>query len=474
MEPPCGLQKIETLSNVNENHNKIKQALYDKRATNTNASANAATEVKFTNTATLSHTTAPTTLSKSSSLSRTNPPDITRPRINMISENYFDLLSSEDEEENPSEFSTQTRKRKSQTVKTQPKKSKYETKNANAPKPPPITIPSMNRPNAASFISTLPESKEFEIRFSADGIKIFAPSTEAFKAAKSKLIGSKTKFFTHLLRDEQTSKFILHGFYATELNELHSFLREAGVNPISIKNISIRNKRYDDHAVYLVHFLKSDKMKLSTLQANVKVINHVRVRWEFYQNKRNGPIQCTNCMSYGHGGASCFLAPVCIRCGFEHKSSECPLASDTTNEKRPRIPDEKVRCGLCGQNHPANYSGCVKRVEFIERQRNFRARAQANNRYSHHPMQNHANRSFAPAPELNNAHFPSIPAQNASTSTAWQQQPQKNHNNNPDLFTTGELINIMRDMMGRLRECTTKEQQFFVISEMAIEHVYGK
>lgn len=103
-------------------------------------------------------------------------------------------------------------------------------------------------------------------------------------------------FFTHALRDEQTTKFVLHGFYAIEVTELAGALDEMGFKPLSVKNISVHNKRYEDHAVYIVHFLKSDKMQIATLRENVGVINSVRVRWKFFQNKRKGPIQCSRCM----------------------------------------------------------------------------------------------------------------------------------------------------------------------------------
>ena len=74
------------------------------------------------------------------------------------------------------------------------------------------------------------------------------------------------------------------------MTELAKAMGELGFNPLSVKNISVRNKQYDDHAVYIVHFLKSEKMQIATLRENAGVINCVRVKWEFFQNKRK--VQC--------------------------------------------------------------------------------------------------------------------------------------------------------------------------------------
>lgn len=465
MEPHGGLQEIDSLSPPIVSGSKIKQTLSEKmRATNTTTPPSSSTPSLSTNKNTRSRTIA-----RNAALDEP------------AHENYYEILSDNDDDihsqissRSAMSFQTQSRKRKLANDNPLTKKPKNSVTTAIMPKPPPITIPAMNRANAATFINSLPDSSNFEIRLSPDGIKIFAPTTDSYKAAKIKLQESGTKFFTHLLQEEQTSKFILHGYFAAELSDVHNHLKDAGVDPVRIKNISVRNKKYDDHAVYLVHFLKSDKMKLSTLQSNVKIINHVRVRWEFYQSKRNGPIQCSNCMSYGHGGASCYLSPKCIRCGNSHKSNSCPLAIDNnTNSVLARIPDDQVRCGLCGQNHPANFSGCVKRIEFIERQRNYRARAQARNRYTQQANHNTQIRHFTPAPQLNNSHFPSITPHQNSTDPAWQQVPT-NQPAQPDLFTTDELLHILRDMMGRLKACTTKEQQFFALSEIATKYIYGK
>lgn len=395
---------------------------------------------------------------------------------NVDTHNHYDSLSESDDNDDMLSR-TSKRPRINNENNNTPRSHQY--------KPPPLTIPSLPQHEVIKFLAGMStETNKYEIRHSSDGTKIFPSNNDAFNAVKTKLIANNMAFYTHLLRDEQTTKFVLHGFYATETSELKKLLNEIGIMPAKISKLSVRNKRYEDHAVYLIHFLKKDKIKIATLRESARVIEYVRVRWEFYENKSKGPIQCSRCMQYGHGGNTCNLKPLCIRCAQAHLSSECPLLIDPqTNQARSRIPDEIVKCGLCGQNHPANYSGCEKRIAFMQRQNLYRERTQRQRPQQARPQQarpQQANqpRGFAHAPQLDNSNFPSI-NQNAAHGSAWQSTPQAGGNPqqpqilNQELFTTAELLTIMRDMMGRLRNCTSKEQQIFAMSEICMTYLYG-
>lgn len=390
--------------------------------------------------------------------------------------NQYDILSQQSESDSESMVSCTSSKRTkySKTKSTKTTKSSNQNQNAQpkTQRPPPITVPQLPHHHALQFLASVHnDANAFEIRHSPDGTKIFTANNDLFNATKNKLIESEMQFYTHLLHDEQTSKFVLQGFYATDTAHIMSLLNEIGIKPISVKNISVRNKRYTDHAVYLVHFLKKDKMKIDTLRDTARAIDHVRVRWEFFRNKRRGPIQCNRCMQYGHGGISCQLNPICIRCGESHFSNCCPLIANLIGDSNPRIPDEQVKCGLCGQNHPANYSQCEKRIEFMNRQHIFRERAQRRNRTTR--------REFTHAHQLDNSYFPSINPANASNGQAWTQQQNFTPNYafpaqaNENLFTTNELMNIMREMMSKLRNCQSKEQQLLTLGEIVMTHLYG-
>jgi hypothetical protein len=287
---------------------------------------------------------------------------------------------------------------------------------------------------------------------------VFASDTATFKIFRDYLIANNCeKFFTHQLREEQLTKIVLHGMYDMELSDLKELLNEVGIKPTEIKKMSIHQKRYSDHCLYLLLFNKSEKVKISTLRETLS-LNYVRVRWEYFQNRRLGPIQCTNCMSYGHGSKYCHLDPICIRCANNHASKDCPhLVDPVTNAQREKIPDNLVKCGLCGQNHTANYTDCVKRVEFMERQERYRRKTQRRQP----PIGQQPPQYFQNAPQLSNFHLP-------------------NNNNAPressvnDLFSAHEIMPILSELMNALQGARSKQQQFLVIAEMAVKYCYGR
>lgn len=350
-------------------------------------------------------------------------------------------------------------------------------------KPPPINIKGMHsHRDAINFLTDIRKNpNDFEFKFIPNGTRVLCSNNEAYKALKEKLQKTGSKFFTHLLREEQTTKIVLHGLYSMETTELMQLLNEINVNPTAIKSMSIHQKKYADHCVYLLYFKKDDKVKISVLR-DIKSINYVRVRWEYYSNRRKGPIQCSRCMQYGHGASGCFLDPLCVRCGENHLSRDCLLLKNPeTLETRTRIPDELLKCGLCGQNHSANFSQCEKRIEFIERQQIYRSRTQRRPRQTA-GQQNQNQRRFVTAPQLQNSNFPNINPSNAANGQAWTNNNNSipNHYNNQfsssstGLFNSSELMTIFKELMTNLSQAKSPEQQIYALGEVVIKYCNGR
>jgi hypothetical protein len=392
--------------------------------------------------------------------------------------NAFDALSNCDDAMSVNTVSSLASRKRGKAISTSNDDSKKQKLEIKA-KPPPITIKRASRQNVIEFMSDRKaKMNDYILKFSSEGVKIHSKDTNAFSFLRDILKDGKAKFFTHLLREDQMTKIVLHGLYNMEIDELKEHLNEADIKPADIKKMSIKNKLYSDHCLYLLYFPKSDKVKISELRETT-AINQVRVRWEYFKNKRQGPIQCNRCMSFGHGGKYCFLDPVCIRCGDSHESKDCPhLIDPNTNQARDKINNELVKCGLCGQNHTANYSGCEKRIEFINRQASYRSRTQRRNQPA-----------FRPAPQLNGFNFPAI-HQNLQM-PAWshppvQRQPQlqfqqqlpssqmrQNQPSSQDLFEPNELLEIFQELMSSLKAARSREEQIYALGQTVIKHCYG-
>lgn len=393
------------------------------------------------------------------------------------------LSENDNESTISSQLSVSSKRRKlAHNSPTNPQKASAADK-IHTPKPPPIFIQNCTASDASLFLADIKKNEgDFQIRFVPNGVQVFPANNEAHKALKDKLKLNGKKFFTHLLREEQTTKIVLHGLYAMPVTELMEHLNLVGIKPSVIKIMNIHQKRYSDHCVYLLYFLKSEKIKISVLR-EIPAINYVRVRWEYYSNKRQGPIQCSRCMQYGHGVSSCFLDPTCIRCGANHPSKECPHLTDPlTNEVRTRIPDDLLKCGLCGQNHSANFSQCEKRVAFIARQQNYRARNQRRPRERQAPPQQQhlMQRRFTPAQQLENFNFPGINESNVQNGVAWGNGNLPNLTSQPHpqstngCFNPSELLAIFKELMTTLRQATTPESQIYALGEIVIKYCNGR
>ena len=349
-----------------------------------------------------------------------------------------------------------------------------------APKPPPMNIKSDSYAKVQKTLDKTNVPKDnYQAKIFNGTVRVFASNDEDYRKIFDKLKEENTKFFTHQLRKDQTTKFVLHELYVMTEAELQEKLEEAGIKPSKVTKLTIRNPKYTDHCVYLLHFPKVEKMKISKLR-EIKAIDQVIVRWDYYKNKRNGPIQCRRCMQFGHGKQSCFLDPVCMRCSKNHETKDCNLFDPVLK----KIPDEDVKCGLCGQNHTANYSKCVKREEFISRQNVYRQRTQRKNRQQPNEYQRSRQQPnqpqerqhhFTTAPQLYDSNFPSIPQRNQQIPGFKRQEevlprPQQQNGSPEDLLSPAESYAVAKELLQALRTCNTRDDQLAAITEIIIKY----
>lgn len=335
-------------------------------------------------------------------------------------------------------------------------------------KPPPINIEGVEYKTVIELIKSHNAGvDDFSLSLTQFGVRVYSANTDKYNVLKRALKLANFKFYTYQPRDEQMTKIVLHGFYCMDTNELKEHLKFKNVFPSDIKNMSIQNKRNSDHAVYLLYFPKSAKVKISDLRQITNICN-VRIRWQYYSNRRTGPTQCNRCMMYGHGGRNCELDPKCIRCSGPHLSNQCPSLRDPiTGEVRNRIPDNMLKCALCHQNHSANFSGCTKRQEFIDRQQNYRARNQRHTRRNAH-----SHGSFVNAPQLDNFNFP--PLDPRARANRLPQPPLfRPIVPSNDLFSPSEMMTIFTELVTAISQCRNKMEQISALAEIVNKYIYN-
>ncbi|GFS84531.1 nucleic-acid-binding protein from transposon X-element [Nephila pilipes] len=79
---------------------------------------------------------------------------------------------------------------------------------------------------------------------------------------------------------------------------------------------------------------------------NLGELCYCKIRIES-QRKRVGPALCFRCQGFYHNSNFCTRDPKCVKCGDKHLTAECKNS-----------PETPPTCCHCGENHPANFSGC--------------------------------------------------------------------------------------------------------------------
>ncbi|KAG5674241.1 hypothetical protein PVAND_004221 [Polypedilum vanderplanki] len=290
----------------------------------------------------------------------------------------------------------------------------YKTSNPNTQKPPPINLIGATIQQVDNIFKHINKT-DYEMKLTSEGIRLFTKTISTFKEVRELLIANELQYYTHQLRDEQMTKMVLHGLPDADIETVTTAITQAQLTPAMVKKMQIKNKKYDGHAVYLVYFMKKDKIRLNDLIEKHRIVSCIRVKWEHYKNPSKGPTQCRNCQRYGHGSNNCSATSRCVRCASNHKSGDCPLIKNETGKVIiKRIENSALRCVLCGLNHAASSKDCNKRREFINSKKQINKptpKSRNSGRY------NTENRTFQPAPELNDFNFPRLPQKSFERTT---------------------------------------------------------
>src|SRR6202012_4819735 len=128
------------------------------------------------------------------------------------------------------------------------------------------------------------------------------------------------EFFTHDLNTEKFDKFILSGIVRTSTEEIMYSLQSYQFEPIEVREIDQKNRRFNEEGVYIVSF-KQNSAKINNL--NKIKINYTVPKWRLYQNSKHSITQCRRCQLHGHGMRNCNMLPKCSNCGLDHLSESC-------------------------------------------------------------------------------------------------------------------------------------------------------
>lgn len=299
------------------------------------------------------------------------------------------------------------------------------------------------------------------------GIKIICETKDAFNMIVSILKDHSYQFFTHESKHDKPFKFVLFGLDGKSTDEVKNQLISLKYNCTDVKKVEKTYNEYVD-TLYIVYF-KNGTVKLRDLKQNVKSLFHMIIRWDYQRKIKNKPIQCHNCQMFGHGEKGCSIKTKCAHCSGRHKTTDCKNK-------------DKVKCANCNNTHAATDSSCPLREQFINIRENIQRK---NNRYPTHSKrinQNRKNNIINNFNTLENDDFPLLPNFNTSYENnrmVWpNSQTQVNFKRNTtqstnELFTVEEISQLTLDIVSKLKSCKTKDEQFYVITQLATKYLYN-
>lgn len=186
---------------------------------------------------------------------------------------------------------------------------------------------------------------------------IYATEKDDFIKIKEHLNLIKFQWTSHAAEDDLHKKLILKGVdksYTQE--EVYDDLKTQFSSVVKVKQLSKTSEDGQPIAmgVYVVYF--DWNTILSVPQKVVKYCCFHRISWEHLRKKRQNNVkQCYNCQRFGHHSSQCGLQNRCVKCVEDHKVGECKKIKGTDN----------AVCCNCGKDHPANYRGCAKAIEYL-------------------------------------------------------------------------------------------------------------
>lgn len=366
-------------------------------------------------------------------------------------------------------------------------------------------------------------NKKFTLHILANDETTHSKICKLLKEAEFNYYSYPTMRTTAILR-----RFVLYDLndYNTS-EEIAEDLQKYGLTPVDIKSMTIKTPRYPNQANFIVYFDAQDKITLPMIQKAAYICS-AKVRWDHYKSNSDRKIQCKTCWRYNHQADTCGMTQVCYLCSDYHAVEDCPLRTMKLEMGLRSIPDKHLKCVNCSGNHSAINKDCparlahqsklhnhskqpktASRVNFVDaptptpentawknsavpdwiaatrrKNRNMDSPAapptRRSNTTTHRP--NNADVATIMRTPMSSRDHPPTPRQtnlsshqSNQTYTPKMTRPNNNNcdinNSNNNIFSPQELMDIFQEMVTKMGQCRSKEEQLTVMMRLALKYV---
>lgn len=228
-------------------------------------------------------------------------------------------------------------------------------KKTKSPKIPPIVIEiPVDWTHETIKTMILSFTKNFHLAYKGrNKVAVHCYTATSHQEIKDGLITKEVAFHTYSRKDEKLSKVVIRGLPASVESLIPDELASLGYKDASVTKMKCKNTD-SPYPPFLIQLPAGTDM---TKFRQLKHLCHCVISIQRYKPNSTSGTQCYRCQRFGHAAKNCNLTARCVKCTELHSSKDCPK----TDRALP------ARCCNCNEEHPANYSKCKERVEYLQR-----------------------------------------------------------------------------------------------------------
>lgn len=223
-------------------------------------------------------------------------------------------------------------------------------------KPPPIILYGIQDVNQLSKLmeSTIDKTK-FNFRIiNKNQLRILINCTDEYKKAMNLMRCNGLIGHTFTRKEDKCYRIVIKNLHHTTPHE--AIVEEIEKSGNKVRGEIINSKFGPEKVPTSTFFINLEPHANNPKVKDIKYIFHQAIKIED-PRKSKTVVQCQRCQQYGHCKNNCMRPYRCVKCGEDHKTSDCSKKDNKTPAK----------CALCFGDHPANYKGCQVYQEIYKR-----------------------------------------------------------------------------------------------------------
>ncbi|GFT94189.1 nucleic-acid-binding protein from transposon X-element [Trichonephila clavipes] len=185
-------------------------------------------------------------------------------------------------------------------------------------------------------------------KLTGEYIKITAANIDQHGEITNELKEKGEEFYAVPNPGDRPLKMVLKGLPSnTDIDDIKYDLANQGLPVMKVAQLTQRKSKFP-LPLFLVEVRKN--VPDSRDIRDISTCCFMSITWDSFR-RRPGPSQCYNCNYFHHSSLNCSIKTRCLKCGQEHRTSDCSITEKIENPKC-------INCNATG--HMANWSPCPK------------------------------------------------------------------------------------------------------------------